>query len=207
MAALRERNRLSREPVAQPPAQSSTSPESTIIPSREPLPPGPEGRARLLETLRVKSRQQLAAPADRARALAKLGSIAGKSSSGGVSAPSSSPPHSTTSPENTLDMSTSVFLPREEKSVGRGVTQMTGGLEWLKMGEMADEPPVVMKGTAGTAVKLGTKHRSTPLCQTCAIPTFKLTDKGCKINWKFGKYQTVSTSTIGLQNLLGSMFR
>ena len=55
-------------------------------------------------------------------------------------------------------MSTSVFLPREEKEVGRGVTQMTGGLEWLKMGEMADEPPVVMKGTAGTAVKLGTNY-------------------------------------------------
>ena len=158
MAALRERNRLSREPVAQPPAQSSSSLESTIIPPREPLPPGPEGRARLLETLRVKSRQQLAAPADRARALAKLGSIAGKSSSGGVSAPSSSPPHSTTSPETTLDISTSVFPSQEEKEVGRGVTQMTGGLEWLKMGEKADEPPVVMKGTAGTAVKLRTNY-------------------------------------------------
>ena len=42
--------------------------------------------------------------------------------------------------------------------MGRGVTQMTGGLEWLKMGEKADELPVVMKGTAGTAVKLGTNY-------------------------------------------------
>ena len=115
MAALRERNRLSREAVAQPQAQSSTSLESTIIPPREPLPPGPEGGARLLETLRVKSRQQLAAPADRARALAKLGSIAGKSSSGGVSAPSSSPPHSTTSPETTLDISTRAQLDLSRK--------------------------------------------------------------------------------------------
>ena len=47
----------------------------------------------------------------------------------------------------------------------RGVTQMTGGLEWLKMGEKADEPPVVMKGSAGTTTKLGTNYIRLELAQ------------------------------------------
>ena len=47
----------------------------------------------------------------------------------------------------------------------RGVTQMTGGLEWLKMGEKADAPPVVMKGSAGTTSKLGTNYIRLELAQ------------------------------------------
>ena len=42
---------------------------------------------------------------------------------------------------------------------------MTGGLEWLKMGEKADAPPVVMKGSAGTTVKLGTNYIRLELAQ------------------------------------------
>ena len=38
------------------------------------------------------------------------------------------------------------------------VTRMTGGLEMLKMGEQADSLPVVRKGEAGTAVKLGANY-------------------------------------------------
>jgi len=42
---------------------------------------------------------------------------------------------------------------------------MTGGLEWLKMGEKADAPPVVMKGSAGTTAKLGTNYIRLELAQ------------------------------------------
>ena len=135
------------------------------------MPPGPEGRARLLETLRVKSRQQQQiSPADRARAIARV--LADRSASSGVSAPSSSPPASTTSPSagESLAVDTSLHVPpsHEERRLvdeERGVTQMTGGLEWLKMGEKADAPPVVMKGSAGTTVKLGTNYIRLELAQ------------------------------------------
>ncbi len=38
------------------------------------------------------------------------------------------------------------------------VTRMTGGLETLKMGEQADAPPVVRKGTAGAAIRLSANY-------------------------------------------------
>ena len=148
----RERNKQSREAAPHPPASALGSPAA---PSTGPLPSGLEGRARLLETLRVKSRQQQQqAPA-----------------SSGVSAPTSSPPASTTSPSagESLALDTGFPVPpsREEKVVEeeRGVTQMTGGLEWLKMGEKADAPPVVMKGSAGTTSKLGTNYIRLELAQ------------------------------------------
>ena len=67
-------------------------------------------------------------------------------------------------------MDTSLPVPFSDDERGlveeeRGVTQMTGGLEWLKMGEKADAPPVVMKGSAGTTVKLGTNYIRLELAQ------------------------------------------
>ena len=173
MATLRERNKQSRGAAPHPAAvEGAPALASTALPFREgPMPPGPEGRARLLETLRVKSRQQQQqSTADRARAIARV--MAERSASSGVSAPSSSPPASTTSPSagESLALDTSMPVPPSHEEKGlveeeRGVTQMTGGLEWLKMGEKADVPPVVMKGSAGTTVKLGTNYIRLELAQ------------------------------------------
>ena len=38
------------------------------------------------------------------------------------------------------------------------VTKMTGGLEFLKLGEGAENPPVVRRGEAGVPVKLSTNY-------------------------------------------------
>ena len=158
----RERNKQSRE-AAPHPLASAAAPSSGPPPTS-----GPLGRAQLLETLRVKSRQQQQqAPADRASAIAKV--FAERSASGGVSAPSSSPPASTASPSagESLVVDTDLPVPpsRGLAEEERGVTQMTGGLEWLKMGEKADAPPVVMKGSAGTTAKLGTNYIRLELAQ------------------------------------------
>ena len=172
MATLRERNKQSREAAPHLSVEGAPALASAVPPFRGTMPPGPEGRARLLETLRVKSRQQQQqAPADRARAIARV--MAERSASSGVSAPSSSPPASTTSPSagESLAVDTSLPVPPSHEERGlvdeeeRGVTQMTGGLEWLKMGEKADAPPVVMKGSAGTTVKLGTNYIRLELAQ------------------------------------------
>ena len=164
LAALLERNKQSRGEAPNPGAQGASSLSSSALPFRGPLPPGPEGRARLLETLRVKQQQQT--PTDRARAISKLGE---KSPSTGVSAPSSSPPASTASPSAgeslVLELETTLHERGGSVEEERGVTQMTGGLEWLKMGEKADAPPVVMKGSAGTTAKLSTNYIRLELAQ------------------------------------------
>ena len=42
---------------------------------------------------------------------------------------------------------------------------MTGGLEWLKMREKTEKPPVVKKGSAGTTTNLGTNYIRLELAQ------------------------------------------
>ena len=146
-------------------------------------PPSAGGRAALLNTLKIKAAAgalAAGAPSEgRAALLARLKTSQASSSLGmrrsEESAPTSSP--RTTSPsgagdgEEVPDVATPPDgaagdvvsppgggKPPSPVTEDERVTKMTGGLEFLKLGEGASAPPVVRRGEAGAEVKLSANY-------------------------------------------------
>ena len=81
-----------------------------------------------------------------------------------------SPPKGRESPPHDGKPPSPVAAAVEEDKVPR----MTGGLETLKMGEQADAPPVVRKGTAGAAIKLSANYIRLELAEDRSMWEYKV---------------------------------
>jgi len=125
----------------------------------------PSGRAALLATLKVKSASEAgpgqaevrAAMLERLKAKSVQQSVGmRRSGTSGTSAPSSSPPGGSPPPSAAGEPPPQL----EEVEVGAEarVTRMTGGLESLRLGEGADQPPVVRRGEGGAPIKLSANY-------------------------------------------------